>query len=157
LASWSSEAEQAEVEAYFYDYGVLLPGYHTFYWLGLNTTAAAWPAFTFLDGTPAPNTSAGTYAPWGNWSEPVFDVDLNATVDVVVPEPNNLVPLEYCVGANYSQLVNRSRVWPWADDNCNHQWPYMCEMLRECRCCNTIVQLIRCYGCLVCYGPLHTD
>jgi hypothetical protein len=43
LASFTNLKEQVSVEAFLIDLGVLLPGYHTMYWIGLN--ASTWPAF----------------------------------------------------------------------------------------------------------------
>jgi hypothetical protein len=131
LVSYSNETEQQEVERFFFDYGVLLPGYHTFYWLGLSTNDTLWPAFSYIDGLPAPNATTGTYANWGNYSDPLDVMIENGTE----PEPNNwLLPPENCAGANYTQLGfdgSSSGPWPWADTNCSQSWPFMCKMLRE--------------------------
>jgi hypothetical protein len=43
LASYASLAEQNATESFLIDLGVLLPGYHNFYWIGLNTSR--WPNF----------------------------------------------------------------------------------------------------------------
>ena len=139
LVSYESDEEQAEVEKFFFDYGVLLPGYHTFYWLGLNTTAERWPAFSYLDGAAAPNASVGAYAGWGNYSEA-------ASSNVTVPEPNNLFAPEYCAGANYSEMgfdgEGADSFWPWSDTSCTAQpWPLMCKLLREWRSGGTISEL----------------
>jgi hypothetical protein len=123
LAAYSSPAEQSRVERFYFDYGVILPGYHTFYYIGLNVTAnMTWPDFTFIDGTPAPNASNGTYVNWGNYSA-------DPTSSLTIPEPNNLVPPEHCAGANYTESSNVP--WQWSDTNCNSAWPFLCELLRE--------------------------
>jgi hypothetical protein len=131
LVSYANETEQEEVEQFFFDYGVLLPGYHTFYWLGLATNDTMWPAFSYLDASPAPNATTGVYANWGNYSDPLDVLIENGTE----PEPNNWVlPPENCAGANYTELGldGASRgPWPWADTNCSQSWPFLCKMLRE--------------------------
>jgi hypothetical protein len=43
LVSWSSLSEQALVEHYFINYGAITPGFHKFYWMGMNTQE--WPSF----------------------------------------------------------------------------------------------------------------
>jgi hypothetical protein len=43
LASFATLQEQSMVESFLIDLGVLLPGFHTMYWIGLNTSV--WPAF----------------------------------------------------------------------------------------------------------------
>jgi hypothetical protein len=40
LASYKSAAEQQQVEEYFVELGGLVPGFHNFYWLGLQVRAA---------------------------------------------------------------------------------------------------------------------
>jgi hypothetical protein len=66
LASFSSEAEQAEVEKYYASQGFLFPSFHKFYWMGLNTSE--WPIegtanFSWWDKSPGPNNE--TYSHWG--------------------------------------------------------------------------------------------
>ena len=43
LASFTALKDQQDVEAFLIDLGVLMPGYHTMYWIGLNTSR--WPDF----------------------------------------------------------------------------------------------------------------
>jgi hypothetical protein len=57
LTSYASLAEQSAAESFFIDLGVLLPGYHTFYWMGLNTSR--WPAFR----CEAEGRASATHAP----------------------------------------------------------------------------------------------
>lgn len=49
-----------QVEAHFIASGYLLPTFHTSYWLGLTSSATAWPAFTWLDPYMAPLTGSGS-------------------------------------------------------------------------------------------------
>jgi hypothetical protein len=119
LTAWASQEEQAEVEQYFVAQGILLPAYHTFYWMGLNTSA--WPSFTWLDRSPAPDYNS-TYTHWG----------LSPT-----PEPNNRPnPPELCAGANISQAFstlpnNSAPAWGWSDANCTLSFNFICMILRK--------------------------
>jgi hypothetical protein len=45
LASYSSLAEQAEVEGFYVQRGYLLPGFHKFYWMSLTSDYMMYPAF----------------------------------------------------------------------------------------------------------------
>jgi hypothetical protein len=128
LASFKTPQEQAEVEKYFWDFGTLLPGYHTFYYMGLNVTGnSSWPHFTYVDRAPPPNASdPNSYVNWGNYQADVFS---NETV----PEPNNGFPPEHCAGANYTESAGQPGPWKWADTNCNGAWPFVCKALREWR------------------------
>ncbi len=45
LVSYQSVEEQIEVEQYFETLGVFIPRYHVFYWTGLVSEEASWPAF----------------------------------------------------------------------------------------------------------------
>jgi hypothetical protein len=68
LASFKSEAEQAEVEAYYTSMGYMFPAFHRFYWMGLNTSAwpiTGLPTFNWLDKSPGPDNM--TYEHWGLW------------------------------------------------------------------------------------------
>jgi hypothetical protein len=40
---------------------VLLPTFHTSYWLGLTSNATAWPSFSWLDPYMAPLASGSVY------------------------------------------------------------------------------------------------
>jgi hypothetical protein len=96
--------------------GVLLPGFHTFYWMGLNATV--WPNWKWLDGTPNPNAT-GRYQNWGYY------------MPQNILEPNNIFPPELCVGANFSEKVNLTGNWGWADTRCNQSHPYVCKTIGE--------------------------
>jgi hypothetical protein len=55
LASYTTLEEQIAVESFFIDLGVLLPGYHNFYWIGLNTSRwpnFRWAGFSLCEGGP---------------------------------------------------------------------------------------------------------
>ncbi len=69
-----------------------------------------------MDGTPFLNNSL-TYQHWG------YFMPQN------IKEPNNLVPPELCVGANYTEAYKNA--WAWADTNCGDPYPYMCMNARE--------------------------
>ena len=156
LASYASLAEQNATESFLIDLGVLLPGYHTFYWIGLNTSrwpnfrcgagaangyrcqagcalrqasnngsaAAKPPACRWIDGSPRPrnphpgfNTS-GAYDHWGYY------------MPQNIIEPNDFVPHENCVGANYTEAWGGA--WGWADANCFAKFPALC--MTACGC-----------------------
>ena len=97
----------------------MLPSYHTFYWMGLNTSS--WPDFTWIDDSPAPDYNS-SYTHWG----------LSPS-----PEPNNRPnPPENCAGANistaFSSLANGSHAaWGWADANCSLGFNFMCKIMRK--------------------------
>ena len=115
------------MEKWFFDYGVIQPGYHTFYLMGINVTSANnWPKFTHVDATPAPNATNSSYTNWGGY---ISDVTSEAEP---VPEPNNLFPPEHCAGANYTE--SSGLPWMWSDTNCNAAWPFMCKSLRGWLC-----------------------
>jgi hypothetical protein len=124
LASYASEAEQAEVERYYVGNGYMFPTFpgHAFYWLGLNTSfwpSTGFPKFSWLDREPGPN--AITYSHWGTYTD-MYSAS---------PEPNNArVPPELCAGANVSQAYGNLSAWGWADWNCDESFGYMCRMLR---------------------------
>jgi hypothetical protein len=116
LVTYSSQVEQTDAEQYFINQGMLLPGFHTFYWMGLTTEN--WPIFTWTDQTPyTMNVS------WDNWG---YYMPQN------IREPNNIFRDELCGGANYSQRNTNLRpaIWGWADTKCNAQYPIMCRKNR---------------------------
>jgi hypothetical protein len=104
------------------DDGWLLPNYHQFYWMGLESSVngAIWPNFTWLDKGKA--IYMGNYQHWGT----------------LMPgrrlEPNNIVPPENCAGSNltmgiirYEQLIYDD-VGGWADHHCSEKHPFICEI-----------------------------
>jgi hypothetical protein len=113
LASWHSLQEQQLVEQYYITYGAITPGFHKFYWMGMNTQE--WPAFKWVDGSPFLNNSL-TYQHWG------YFMPQN------IKEPNNLIPPELCIGANYTEAYRNT--WAWADTNCGDAYPYICMNTR---------------------------
>jgi hypothetical protein len=122
LASYQSLAEQNDTESYFIRMGAMLPGFHQFYWLGLNTSR--WPAFTWLDSASAPSNhwkgfTRGSYSHWGYY------------MPQNVIEPNDKFPPENCAGANYSQAWGSG--WGWADTNCSGVHPFMCKQACGCQ------------------------
>jgi hypothetical protein len=111
LVSYTSIAEQSEVEQYFVNLGALLPGFHTFYWMGLNSSA--WPRFSWIDGSPGPNRT--TYQRWGYY------------MPQNILEPNAIFPPENCAGANFTEGYDG--VWAWSDAGCSLKFPYICKAL----------------------------
>jgi hypothetical protein len=110
-----------QVEAWAVSNGFLLPEYHRFYWLGLNSSQgpASWPNFTWIDSSPGPINSS--YEHWGRY------------LPQQEPEPNFNYnrPPELCAGANASQAYYNPLAWGWADESCLERHPFMCRMLRE--------------------------
>ncbi len=114
LVAWKSVTEQQEVEGYYLRQGYLLPTYHENYWLGLNTSAGAWPRFNWTERTVAPPGS-GAYQHWGR-------------PEGGVPEPNNN-RVGLCGVANAS--LSYTNAWGWADTMCNMTNAFICRMQRE--------------------------
>ena len=55
------DAEQLEVEGFMASRGYLLPGFHTFYWIGLRLVDLPWPNFVWMDpALPAPSIRGGS-------------------------------------------------------------------------------------------------
>jgi hypothetical protein len=123
VVSFTSITEQFEVEHYFIDQGVLLPEYHSSYWLGLyipQVSTNFWPNFKWLDGMADPsNPSLQTdkYAHWGR---------LVLGDGSIRNEPNNLDAPEFCVTANWTQTFDS--VWGWSDQNCDDYHIFMCKV-----------------------------
>jgi hypothetical protein len=117
LASFSSLAEQAEVERYFVQRQYLIPDYHENYWIGLRATRASLSplAFNWTDFSAGPNPD--TYTHWG------FTVPDYAT------EPNNATGLELCAVANYTERYDIPEAWGWADVRCSRTFTSMCKMM----------------------------
>ncbi len=92
--------------------------------------ATRWPAFTWLDLSPAPplNTTrgAGTADDWGGSSGAYAHWGYYMPQNVL--EPNNLTALENCAVANASQAYGGA--WGWADTRCGASLPYMCRLTR---------------------------
>ena len=76
--------------------------------------ADEWPNFRWADFSPL---LVGDYQGWG------YFMPQN------IKEPNNLMPPELCVGANYTEAYKGA--WAWADTNCGDAYPYMCMNTRE--------------------------
>ncbi len=100
----------SQVEDYYIGKGILMPGFHKSYWVGLR--ASAWPDFAWIDRTA--NTVID-YAHWG-----------------LLPdgsqEPNNSPAPQLCGLSNYSQAYGGA--WGWSDANCADSFPFICRMLR---------------------------
>jgi hypothetical protein len=138
LASYADVFEQAEVEKYFADEGVLMAAYHKAYWLGLvaipppaASVASARPSspggqqtpfasWRWLDFLPPPGRS--TYQHWGT---------LTLANGKSRVEPNNLAPPEACAAANASQAYDDPAAWGWADANCALKLPSICKLVGE--------------------------
>jgi hypothetical protein len=94
------------------DMGDLLPTYQPSYWLGLVSSAAAWPAFDWLDDSPAPVASA--YQHWG----------LEMPSESLEPNSN-----ASCAVGNYSQSADSPPAFGWSDADCALRLPFMCRKL----------------------------
>jgi hypothetical protein len=92
--------------------GGLLPGYHTFYWLGLTTES--WPVFHWTDQSPM----NGSILEQGHWG---YFMPQN------IREPNNIYLNEDCVGANLTQVYDGA--WGWSDTQCSQRWPALCRIV----------------------------
>jgi hypothetical protein len=42
------------VEAYYTSSGFMLPSFHRFYWMGLQSSIGAWPKFTWVSAAACP-------------------------------------------------------------------------------------------------------
>jgi hypothetical protein len=127
MASWSSAAEQNEVEEYFTaPYKLLLP-YMPQYWIGLRSKGG-WSArgFQWLDQSlPAPGLNASVYSNWGIKKQ---------AGKPDVQEPDNMFGSETCAVANWTQVVTSPlKVWGWSDTLCTGRYPVICTVQREWR------------------------
>jgi hypothetical protein len=142
MVSYQSLEEQVGVERYFYTAGLLIPTFHTTYWLGLyiaNSDLRVWPSFMWLDGQPMPSTHQLPKRSYGHWG--LLDLANGQRRE----EPNNMSPPEFCVVANASQEFGGA--WGWSDTNCDDRRFSMCKVLGECcllGCCLTST---------LCHGP----
>lgn len=117
LASFVSLPEQRDVEQYLINQGLLLPTFHTAYWIGLQSDV--WPRFYWLDNiTPSPDTF-GAYKHWGAFMQGGKNVT----------EPNNLAGSETCAAGNLTQSYGQAS--GWADADCNIKLPFMCKIRRK--------------------------
>lgn len=117
--------EEYDVESFFVGKGLLLPHHAGAYWLGLHIPQSdhgLWPRFRWLDGSPPPFNPVeqlGEYAHWG-----FGEYGSGARYW----EPDNLVPPQFCVVANYSQLSPLDGIWGWSDENCGDQHAFICKI-----------------------------
>jgi hypothetical protein len=115
---------QIEAETYFISNLIVHPVHFPRYWIGLNSSAATWPSFTWVDGYSAgPSGYTGAYTNWGKDS-------------TGVAEPNNRTH-GFCAVADYLEAKNvTSRLtfnWAWNDVDCTTNRPSMCwQPPREC-------------------------
>lgn len=114
LVSYTSQAEQYEVESSYQNQGVFFPLYHTHYWIGLSSTPSTWPRFSWFDYNAPQPDEPGAYAHWGTIKQGA------------IREPNNLTGSEMCVAANFSQSY--TFVYGWSDASCALQLPAMCKI-----------------------------
>jgi hypothetical protein len=112
LATYNNLAEQKDVEKYYVELGGILPGFHTFYWIGLTTEN--WPEFYWADMSPM----KGNISETGHWG---YFMPQN------ILEPNNIYPPENCVGANLTESFDGA--WGWADTRCSQRWPGLCRIV----------------------------
>jgi hypothetical protein len=97
------------VEEYYVGKGILMPGFHKSYWVGLR--AASWPNFAWIDRT------AGVEIDYSHWG----------TLNDGSKEPNNAIAPELCGLANYT--LTYGGVWGWSDTACSASFPFICRML----------------------------
>ena len=119
LVSYTSAAEQTEVEKFFTDNGFWFPTNFQFYWMGLKATN--WPTFAWSDKmVPGPN--ATSYRHWGTFTMP------GATP---VGEPYSMPgqAQQMCAGGNFSQIYGNAA--GWADEDCGTEHPALCKVQRE--------------------------
>lgn len=62
--------EQRYVEGYLAKQGLLLPHYHRHYWMGLSSSAADYPVFSWLDANAPALTGGSAYLHWGYYVAP---------------------------------------------------------------------------------------
>jgi hypothetical protein len=124
LVSFQSQPEQLEVERGFIDMGVLLPGWHKAYWLGLYTKNTSEPRTWRWNDPFVPYFTAESYTHWGT--------DSNG-----ISEPNNASPPESCVAGNHTQAyedgVPNVGPWGWSDEPCSMKLHVMCRITRGWR------------------------
>jgi hypothetical protein len=120
LASFGSIGEQKDAELYFQNQGLLLPTFHTAYWLGLQSDV--WPKFYWVDNV-TPNPEGTAYKHWGAYV--VSGRNLS--------EPNNLAGTETCGAGNLTQSYGQAS--GWADADCNLKLPFMCRIRRGWPAC----------------------
>ncbi len=105
----------------------MVPRSQAFYWLGLNTTASAWPAFAWLQRYLGWNPNAfgsnsgagGEYQHWGVVSSGEED----SAVQVVLPD--NAKGSEWCGGAAVAHAFDGA--WGWDDRGCGVKQSFMCR------------------------------
>jgi hypothetical protein len=125
LAAYFGEGQQASVENYFVNLGVLLPEYDPVYWIGLNTTTGdrSSPDWMWVDpvlGRPQAHRHWGTFSYADGTQE---------------GEPNNLNDPEECGVCNYTERFTKAtkldaKVTPfgWADERCGASHQFMCRV-----------------------------
>jgi hypothetical protein len=132
--------EQAEVEKYFADEGVLLAAYHKAYWLGLVAVPPTPSTSSYSDARPS--SPGGPQTPFTSWRWLDFLPPPSRTTyqhwgtlmlgnGKSRAEPNNLYPSEACAVANASQAFDDPAAWGWADASCGLRLPYICKIVGE--------------------------
>jgi hypothetical protein len=116
LASFANLAEQKDVETALKDVGLLLPTFHTAYWMGMQSDV--WPTFYWLDNV-TPNPSKNSYQHWGTYRVGTS----------TIPEPNNIAGTETCGAGNLTQSYGGAS--GWSDVDCNRRLPFMCTIMGE--------------------------
>ena len=61
-----------------------------------------------------------------------------------MPEPNNLAGSELCGVANFTETVQSTGAWGWADVQCKAKNIFICKVMREWRHLDFCV----CVGCV---------
>jgi hypothetical protein len=105
----------------------VVPRSQAFYWLGLNTSAAAWPAFAWVQKYLGRDPNAfgrnsgagGDYQHWGF-------VNSGAEEEVVqLLLPDNADGSEWCAGAAVARAFDSA--WGWDDRRCTAKQSFMCR------------------------------
>jgi hypothetical protein len=104
---------QKEVEHFYISHGYILPMYHKFYWMGLNSSGMIFPNFTWL--TPDVNSQAylADYSHWGT-GQPAND------------------ETKMCTGGHANMSYDEA--WGWANDECQLPYIFMCRIMRKRPC-----------------------
>jgi hypothetical protein len=115
---------QVEAEQYFVGQKIIHPVHYPRYWIGLNSSASAWPKFKWIDGwSPGPADYDPAYTNWG-------------TDSAGGSEPNNGTA-GFCAVADYLEAKNVTSnvtfAWGWNDQDCSLRRPSLCwQPPREC-------------------------
>jgi hypothetical protein len=138
LASFLSVEEQVEVESFFVGSGFLLPLFHQFYWMGLDSNKKDWPRFRWMDRA-IPGPSEDNYRHWGK------------LLPDGVPEPNSQA---YCAVANFTTSYGGCA--GWCDTDCTRtKAVFMCKKQGNAGCAGRAAAAPDFVGCSRCCSLPH--